>query len=44
MSSTRLRGTLSLRLCVPGYRTTEDDVRAVIELVRTTAAELMENG
>lgn len=40
MSSTRLRGALSLRLCIPGYRTTEDDVRAVIDLVRRTAAEV----
>jgi aromatic-L-amino-acid/L-tryptophan decarboxylase len=37
MSSTRLRGALSLRLCIPGHRTTEEDVRAVIELVRETA-------
>lgn len=39
MSSTRLRDVLSLRLCIPGYRTSEDDVRQVIELVRSTAAE-----
>lgn len=38
MSSTRLRGALSLRLCIPGYRTREEDVRAVLELVRSTAA------
>ena len=44
MSSTRLRGALSLRLCIPGYRTTEEDVRAVIDLVQRTAMELMENG
>jgi aromatic-L-amino-acid decarboxylase len=37
MSSTRLRGALSLRLCIPGYRTTEQDIRAVIDLVRETA-------
>ena len=39
MSSTRLRGALSLRLCIPGYRTTNEDVRQVIELVRRTATE-----
>lgn len=37
MSSTRLRGRLSLRLCIPGYRTREEDVRAVLDLVRRTA-------
>lgn len=40
MSSTRLAGRLSLRLCVPGYRTTEADIRAVIELVRATVREV----
>jgi len=39
MSSTRLRGALSLRLCIPGYRTREDDITAVLDLVRKTAAE-----
>ena len=39
MSSTRLRGALSLRLCIPGYRTREEDVRAVLDLIRRTAAE-----
>ena len=39
MSSTRLRGALSLRLCIPGYRTREEDIRAVLDLVRTTAAQ-----
>jgi aromatic-L-amino-acid decarboxylase len=37
MSSTRLRGALSLRLCIPGYRTTEEDVRAVLKLIQDTA-------
>jgi glutamate/tyrosine decarboxylase-like PLP-dependent enzyme len=41
MSSTRLRGVLSLRLCIPGYRTREADVRAVLDLVRSTAADLL---
>jgi glutamate/tyrosine decarboxylase-like PLP-dependent enzyme len=40
MSSTQLRGVFSLRLCIPGYRTREEDVRAVIGLVRSTAAKL----
>ena len=35
MSSTRLRGAYSLRLCILNYRTTEADVDGVIELVRT---------
>jgi aromatic-L-amino-acid decarboxylase len=38
MSSTQLRGVFSLRLCIPGHRTREEDVRAVIGLVRSTAA------
>jgi aromatic-L-amino-acid/L-tryptophan decarboxylase len=38
MSSTRLRGALSLRLCIPGYRTRAQDVRDVLDLVRKTAA------
>ena len=43
MSSTRLRGALSLRLCIPGYRTREEDVRAVLDLVRKTAAADLES-
>jgi aromatic-L-amino-acid decarboxylase len=39
MSSTRLRDALSLRLCIPGYRTREEDVREVLALVRRCAAE-----
>lgn len=41
MSSTRLRGALSLRLCIPGYRTREDDVRAVLDLVQRTMREVL---
>lgn len=44
MSSTRLRGELSLRLCIPGHRTTEEDVRAVLDLVKRTAAEELGTG
>jgi aromatic-L-amino-acid/L-tryptophan decarboxylase len=39
MSSTRLRGALSMRLCVPGYRTREEDIRAVLDLVSKTAVD-----
>lgn len=42
MSSTRLRGALSLRLCIPGYRTREGDIREVLDLVRQTAASEMQ--
>ena len=37
MSSTRLRGAFSLRLCILNYRTTEQDVAGVIRLVRELA-------
>jgi len=43
MSSTRLSGALSLRLCIPGHRTREEDVRAVLDLVRQTAREELES-
>ncbi|MEX2178884.1 MAG: aminotransferase class V-fold PLP-dependent enzyme [Gemmatimonadaceae bacterium] len=43
MSSTRLRGALSLRLCIPGFRTREEDVRDVLALVRRTAIEEIES-
>ncbi|HUX34358.1 MAG TPA: pyridoxal-dependent decarboxylase [Gemmatimonadaceae bacterium] len=35
MSSTRLRGAFSLRLCILNYRTTDADIAAVIGMVRT---------
>ena len=38
MSSTRLRGKLSLRFCIPGHRTTEEDVRMVLDLIGQAAA------
>lgn len=34
ISSTRLRGALTLRLCVLGYRTTQADVEGLIDAVR----------
>jgi glutamate/tyrosine decarboxylase-like PLP-dependent enzyme len=37
MSSTRLRGALSLRLCIPGYRTREEDVLEILRLVQESA-------
>ena len=33
ISSTRLRGSFSLRMCTLGYRTTEDDVRGLFDAV-----------
>lgn len=38
-SSTRIRGSFSLRLCVPGFRTTDEDVRAFIAAVRQAGEE-----
>jgi aromatic-L-amino-acid/L-tryptophan decarboxylase len=38
ISSTRLRGTLTLRLCVLGYRTTMADVEGVVRAVAEAAA------
>ena len=40
VSSTRLRGAFSLRLCVLGYRTTEEDVAGVIRAVIREGAAL----
>ena len=42
MSSTRLRGALSLRLCIPGYRTRDEDIRDVIALVRKEARAVLQ--
>jgi aromatic-L-amino-acid/L-tryptophan decarboxylase len=33
ISSTRLRGAFSLRVCIVGYRATEDDIRALVAAV-----------
>jgi glutamate/tyrosine decarboxylase-like PLP-dependent enzyme len=38
VSSTRLRGTFTLRLCVLGYRTTADDVAGLVRAVVEVAA------
>jgi len=34
ISSTRLRGTLALRICTCGWRTTDDDIAGLIGEVR----------
>jgi glutamate/tyrosine decarboxylase-like PLP-dependent enzyme len=38
ISSTRLRGAYSLRVCILNYRTTAADVEMVVDLVRRAAA------
>jgi hypothetical protein len=38
VSSTRLRGALTLRLCVLGYRTTAADVEGLVRSVVDAAA------
>lgn len=40
ISSTRLRGTFSLRACVLGFRTTAGDVEAMVRSVLETAGQL----
>ena len=40
ISSTRLRGVYSLRLCIMSYQTTWDDVRATIERISEVGVEL----
>ncbi|HVZ77969.1 MAG TPA: pyridoxal-dependent decarboxylase [Gemmatimonadaceae bacterium] len=44
ISSTRLRGTFALRICALSFRTTADDIRSVIALVRETARGLGATG
>jgi glutamate/tyrosine decarboxylase-like PLP-dependent enzyme len=44
VSSTRLRGAFSLRLCVLGYRTTAADVEGLIAAVRTAGEEAADVG
>jgi glutamate/tyrosine decarboxylase-like PLP-dependent enzyme len=39
ISSTRLRGVYSLRVCVLGYRTTPDDIKDLIALVQRVATQ-----
>ncbi len=38
ISSTRLRGAYSLRICVLGYRTAEDDIRGLMREIASLAA------
>jgi glutamate/tyrosine decarboxylase-like PLP-dependent enzyme len=40
MSSTRLRGRFSLRLCILNYRSREEDVVATLERIREVAREV----
>ncbi len=42
ISSTRLRGSLALRMCVPGFRTTAADVRGVLGAVLDAAGPAAE--
>jgi glutamate/tyrosine decarboxylase-like PLP-dependent enzyme len=44
MSSTRLRGELSLRLSILNYRSTWQDVRETLEAVQTIGRRLVEGG
>lgn len=39
ISSTRLRGKFSLRMCTLGYRTTHDDIRGLFETIQQALAE-----
>jgi tyrosine decarboxylase len=39
-SSTRLKGSFALRLCILSHATTWDDVRATLEAMEAAAAEL----
>ena len=41
ISSTRLRGVFTLRLCILGYRTTTDDVEGLIRTVVDCATQVM---
>ncbi|HKG93574.1 MAG TPA: pyridoxal-dependent decarboxylase [Gemmatimonadaceae bacterium] len=42
ISSTRLRGAFSMRICPLGFRTTDDDIRAVVAAVLRAAGEEQE--
>ena len=44
MSSTRLRQTFSLRLCIVNHTTTWDDVRETLETVERLGAEALAKG
>ena len=44
MSSTRLRGEYSLRLCILNYRTMWDDVRETLQRIEATGRDLTEGG
>jgi len=44
MSSTRLRGRLSLRFCVMNYRSTWEDVSGTLEAVQAVGMDLVKGG
>jgi aromatic-L-amino-acid decarboxylase len=45
ISSTRLNGAYSLRVCVLGYRTTAEDIRGLIgDIERLVSGELVSGG
>jgi len=44
MSSTRLRGTYALRLCILNYRSTAGDVEATLRRIREAGRELVAGG
>ena len=41
ISSTRLNGRFSLRMCTLGYRTTHDDIRELFEAIQRALAQLL---
>ncbi len=42
ISTTRLNGALALRICTPGFRTTPDDIKGLVQEIRDVVAELRE--
>jgi hypothetical protein len=44
ISSTRLRGTFTMRLCILGFRTTRADVDALIREVADVATQMSRAG
>jgi hypothetical protein len=44
MSSTRLRGRYSLRMCILNHSTTWDDVRGTLEAIERFGGEIVQGG
>lgn len=44
ISSTRLRGQFSLRMCTPGFRTTADDIHALFETITACVTAELASG